>query len=65
MRRAVAFIGQVVERQIDLILVVSAEFGVNRQVQRGPARRARLFRTGIVFGAGGCADKEVGSDVCR
>ena len=38
MRGSVTLVGQVVEREVDLILILRTELGVECKVKRGPAR---------------------------
>ena len=63
MRGSVTLVGQVVEREVDLILILRTELGVECKVKRGPAWVVDFRGAGIIFGAGRRADKDIGRQV--
>ena len=60
---SVTLIGQVVEREVDLILVLRTELGVECEVKCGPAWVVDFRGAGIIFSAGRRADKGIGRHV--
>lgn len=63
MRGSVTLVGQVVEREVDLILVLRTKLGVECEVKRGPAWVVYFRGAGIIFGAGRRANKDIGRHV--